>query len=91
MTIIEWAKKEVELFKEKQDGYVLIGIKEPTERVQMEAININVSLTNLIKNPTEKVIQAAILNGASTDDLMGIHGVDWNKISDELWLQIQLM
>ena len=66
-------------------------IKNPSEEVQLEVVRKDGSIIEFLKSPSEKVIRAAILNGATKEDLMGIYGVNWNKISDELWLQIQLM
>ena len=75
----------------KQNSYNIRYIKNPYEEVQLEAVQKDGIIIEFLKNPSEKVIRAAILNGATKANLMGIHGVNWNKISDELWLQIQLM
>ena len=88
---IDKASEELKKDIIKNSADLFEYIKNPSEEIQMEAVKQHGSLIQYIKNPSEKVIRAAILNGATKKDLMHILNIDRNKISDELWLQIQLM
>lgn len=63
-------------------------IKNPSEKVQLAAVNKNGSSIYFIKHPTEKVIQTAIANGAEKENLKF---VDINNLSDETKLMIELL
>lgn len=73
------------------DSRTIMFIENPSEKVKLEAVRQDGCAIQFINNPSEKVIRTAILNGATKDDLMRIKNIDWNKISNELWLHIQLI
>ena len=91
IAFIKNPSEKVQLEAVQQDGSAIEFIKNPSEKIKLKAVEVDGCAISYIKNPSEEIIKIAILNGANKNDLMRIRGIDWNKISDELWLQIQLM
>ena len=83
--------EKVQLEAVKNDEYAIQFLKNPSDDVILEAVKHDKTKIMFVKHITENLIRKLISNGFTKKDLMYIINFNWNKVSDELWLQIQLM
>jgi len=83
----------VQLAAVKQHGYAIACVKNPSEAVQLAAVKKNWYAIEYIKNPSEKVIYEAILhtdNIIKLKHILAAKNIDWDKISDETKLLLEI-